>query len=714
MPLTQLAPPYPIFTDKNGDPLDAGYLYFGVVNLNPETNPIQVYYDSALTQPAAQPLRTSNGYVMRNGSPALLFAGSQFSVTVRDKSNSLVIYSPVGYGIDPASVAGSVIYDDFTGDGVTTIFTLTASPSTKNATNVYIDGIYQSKDNYNTVGSTLTFTTAPPLLSSIEVVSQETAVIGGASSQQISYNQGGTGAVNRTVQARLRDYVSVADFGAVGDGVTDDTDAIQAALNATAGTGLTVYIPNTAANTYIISGRTSLLCLSIPSNTRLVIAPGVTIQAAPGIGPVVRMLSIAVVSNVYISGYGATIKGIKSEYVSGEQRHGVIISTASNVHIEGLTCKDTGGDGFYIGASTGENVSLVDCIADNNRRNGVSITSGKRVLVDRCYFINQSGTDPQSGIDIEPNGNSDFMEDITVRNCYAYNNTNLGYIVGINALPGAVEKNVNVTFLNCVDDGGSGIGGYQVGPVNVGANKISGKISFINCLSRNSRDAGFSVRNYDVNSAPILFEDCTAINPTRTGVVTAQRYNAPFTLFSESADTGASQIGNIHIIRPTIRYTGTPPDVVDFHFRALGAGQTATECYVDSPLEVGHPGDANKAWQIGIINSTNIGINDPREFYTHLGTELFNPASAGTTFKNSSGAAIFTLGARAVGYPDQTFEVTDVGGITITPDAGSAILPLGTTGQSANSTQIGASLTIRRDSATTWRIIRQVGTWTAV
>jgi hypothetical protein len=70
MPLTQLAPPYPIFTDKSGSPLDNGYLYFGTANLNPETNPITVYYDSALTQPAAQPLRTSNGYVMRNGCAA--------------------------------------------------------------------------------------------------------------------------------------------------------------------------------------------------------------------------------------------------------------------------------------------------------------------------------------------------------------------------------------------------------------------------------------------------------------------------------------------------------------------------------------------------------------------------------------------------------------------------------------------------------------------
>lgn len=101
MALTQLAPPYPIFTDKSGSPLDAGYLYFGEVNKNPETNPIQVYYDRGFTQPVAQPVRTSNGYIMRNGSPALIYADSQFSVTVRNRNSELVIYSPVGYGVTP-------------------------------------------------------------------------------------------------------------------------------------------------------------------------------------------------------------------------------------------------------------------------------------------------------------------------------------------------------------------------------------------------------------------------------------------------------------------------------------------------------------------------------------------------------------------------------------------------------------------------------------
>jgi len=60
--------------------------------------------------------------------------------------------------------------DDFTGDGATTVFTLSGSPLTENATFVFINGVYQQKNTYTVVGTTLTFSTAPPNTSIIEVV----------------------------------------------------------------------------------------------------------------------------------------------------------------------------------------------------------------------------------------------------------------------------------------------------------------------------------------------------------------------------------------------------------------------------------------------------------------------------------------------------------------------------------------------------------------
>lgn len=86
-------PPFPIFTDIDGDPLLDGYIYIGTVNLNPETNPINVYWDAALTIPAAQPVRTLNGYPSRNGAAARLYTASNYSITVRNKNSSLIFSS---------------------------------------------------------------------------------------------------------------------------------------------------------------------------------------------------------------------------------------------------------------------------------------------------------------------------------------------------------------------------------------------------------------------------------------------------------------------------------------------------------------------------------------------------------------------------------------------------------------------------------------------
>jgi hypothetical protein len=103
--------PYPVFYDRDGLPIDNGNIYIGVANLDPVTNPIQVYYDDALTIPASQPLKTSNGYIYRNGTPAQLYVNAvNFSILVNDSKDLLVYSFPDGTGINNAN-AGSIDYD---------------------------------------------------------------------------------------------------------------------------------------------------------------------------------------------------------------------------------------------------------------------------------------------------------------------------------------------------------------------------------------------------------------------------------------------------------------------------------------------------------------------------------------------------------------------------------------------------------------------------
>ena len=72
--------------------------------------------------------------------------------------------------IHMVAVDGVIARDSFTGNGSTTAYVLSMSISNENATQVYLDGVYQSKDNYSTSGSTLTFSPAPPNGTAIEVV----------------------------------------------------------------------------------------------------------------------------------------------------------------------------------------------------------------------------------------------------------------------------------------------------------------------------------------------------------------------------------------------------------------------------------------------------------------------------------------------------------------------------------------------------------------
>lgn len=58
---------------------------------------------------------------------------------------------------------------NFTGNGVQTLFTLPAA-TLEAATNVYVNGVYQQKNTYTVTNTAITFSQAPPLTSSIEVM----------------------------------------------------------------------------------------------------------------------------------------------------------------------------------------------------------------------------------------------------------------------------------------------------------------------------------------------------------------------------------------------------------------------------------------------------------------------------------------------------------------------------------------------------------------
>lgn len=94
MSATTIQPPFPLFADTDGQPLENGYVWIGTANLDPQVNPITAYWDAALTIPAPQPIRTLGGYPVRSGTPARLYTNSSYSIRVQDKNGITVYNSP--------------------------------------------------------------------------------------------------------------------------------------------------------------------------------------------------------------------------------------------------------------------------------------------------------------------------------------------------------------------------------------------------------------------------------------------------------------------------------------------------------------------------------------------------------------------------------------------------------------------------------------------
>ena len=85
--------PFKTYTGLDGKPLDNGYIYFGQPDQDPVAHPVTVYWDAAGTIPAAQPLRTMNGYIMNAGTPANVFFNDVYSELVKDSKGRQVFYA---------------------------------------------------------------------------------------------------------------------------------------------------------------------------------------------------------------------------------------------------------------------------------------------------------------------------------------------------------------------------------------------------------------------------------------------------------------------------------------------------------------------------------------------------------------------------------------------------------------------------------------------
>jgi polygalacturonase len=227
--------------------------------------------------------------------------------------------------------------------------------------------------------------------------------------------------------------VNVKDKGARGDDRTDDTAAIQAAIEEIAGTGGTVLVPN---GTYMVNavGKNRL---TLKSDMTLKLSESATLKAIPNSSERYAILSISGASNATV--VGGTLEGEREEHVgkSGEWGMGIRIDQgAEHITITGVTAKKMWGDGFYIEGAT--DVKFCSITADYNRRQGLSIIKADGLVVTNSVFQNTRGTSPSAGIDLEPDQAAQEITNVRIQNSKFLDNAGAG--IGIAGKKGRISK----------------------------------------------------------------------------------------------------------------------------------------------------------------------------------------------------------------------------------------------------------------------------------
>jgi hypothetical protein len=240
------------FFDNNGTILSGGKIFTYAAGT---TTPQATYTNALGLTPHANPIiLDSAGRVP--GGEIWLTDGLVYKFVIETSTNILIGTYDNITGVNSNFVNYTVQEEVITATAGQTVFNLSTinyAPGT-NSLSVYIDGVNQYVgDSYlETDSDTVTFTAGLHVGAEVKFTTAVQVTTSTSDASLVSYTANFPGAVQQTVQTKLDQSVSVKDFGAVGDGVTNDTAAFTAA---NASSGQEIYVP---VGTYVINPATVL------------------------------------------------------------------------------------------------------------------------------------------------------------------------------------------------------------------------------------------------------------------------------------------------------------------------------------------------------------------------------------------------------------------------------------------------------------------------
>lgn len=219
-------------------------------------------------------------------------------------------------------------------------------------------------------------------------------------------------------------------------------------------------------------------------------------------------------SNIVMRGYGAVLRMQKQDYMNppyskAEWRMVLEFDSCTNIQILGLTLKDSGGDGIYLGVDKSgqlynKNVLIRDVICDNNYRQGISVISAEDLIIENCTFRNTGGTAPEAGIDLEPNFPDERLTRCMIRNSTFTDNRGAGIQFWLGQFS-SKTADISVAIEKCrvTSDKGGGI--FVGGILGDGP---GGSIEFRKCTVENTAQYGLLLYAKSADRAIARFTDC--------------------------------------------------------------------------------------------------------------------------------------------------------------------------------------------------------------
>lgn len=243
----------------------------------------------------------------------------------------------------------------------------------------------------------------------------------------------------------LENKMNIKQFGIIGDGKTDITLPFQKAINYVCAYGDSyLYIPK---GTYMVKGiddkTTSETTGHLLDSGGIKLLSGLTlihdnetiIKCITNDRKQYNVYRLYNVDNVTIK--GGTLQGDRETHTGtgGEWGYGIAISGCKNILLENIEIYNMWGDGVNLQYLYKENsltqdkkiptnIIINNILSHKNRRQGISIECGENVQVSNSTFKMNSGTEPQTGMDIEPANENSPINNVKIFNCLFKQNGN--------------------------------------------------------------------------------------------------------------------------------------------------------------------------------------------------------------------------------------------------------------------------------------------------